>query len=174
MKPARLYLLGFMGAGKSTVGRQLAADVGWRFIDLDSEIEKTEVRSIKEIFADRGEKYFRKIETECLKNISELEPPLIVACGGGAVLAAENREIMRATGLPVYLHVSAAEALKRIGTDSRRPLLAGEVEGVKSLWKKRQKTYNSIDCRLDTEKFTPPELKKELKKLLAKKTEAQF
>jgi shikimate kinase len=163
-----------MGAGKSTVARLFAEETGWPLIDLDRRIEKKEGEKIKDIFADRGEEYFREIETEYLQDISHNTPPLVVACGGGVPLRAVNRDIMTESGLPVYLHVSAETALERIGSDPRRPLLASKMQEVKLLWKNRQKKYNKIPWRLNTEEYSPDQLVGELKKIVSEKSEIVF
>src|SRR5690349_14887448 len=109
-----------MGAGKSTIGRHLAKKLGWKFIDLDEEIERREHRPIPEIFEKEGEPYFRSIERLCLKNL----PPslkVVVALGGGAFIDPENREHAEKTGLTVWLKASFSQLANRVKIDGRRP-----------------------------------------------------
>jgi shikimate kinase len=119
-----ILLIGFMGSGKSTVGRALAERVRRPFVDLDEVIVAEVGKSIASIFADDGEEAFRAGEHSALVALGE-RPPSVVACGGGVVLSEENRALMRRSGTVVYLRVSAEEALARIGDVSGRPLLAG-------------------------------------------------
>src|SRR5215470_12923754 len=94
-----------MGAGKTTVGRCLARKLGWKFIDLDEEIEKREGRPIPEIFRDAGQSHFRNLERLCLKDLSASRKT-VIALGGGAYMDPENREVAEKTGLTVWLKVS--------------------------------------------------------------------
>lgn len=119
-----LFLVGFMGAGKSSVGRVVAEKLGRPFVDLDEAIFSASGMSAKEIFASQGEEVFRALETEALLK-TEGSPDSVVACGGGVVLAPANRETLRRAGKVIYLKVDAAEALARIGDKSTRPLLSG-------------------------------------------------
>ena len=153
LKPLRLFLLGFMGAGKSTAGRLLAKDTGWPFYDMDDLIEEREDKKIEKIFRVEGEEYFRDLETELLRELSSYQPPVIVSCGGGVPLRQENRDLMAARGVPVYLHVTPEEARERIGNDPNRPLFSNGEEGfnkVKRLWENRQEVYNKIQHRIES------------------------
>src|SRR5690349_15500372 len=94
-----------MGAGKTTVGRCLAKKLGWKFLDLDEEIERREGRAVAEIFKTDGEPHFRSLERSCLKDLSS-SPRTVIALGGGAFISPENREIAETTGLTVWLKVS--------------------------------------------------------------------
>jgi shikimate dehydrogenase len=118
-----IALIGFMGAGKSAVGRALAAKLGWAFADSDEWIEKREGRSVAQIFDVRGEAYFRGLEKEALIRLGG-EKRLVLSCGGGAVLDPGPREILAASALTVWLDVALETALGRLdGVD--RPLLRG-------------------------------------------------
>jgi len=120
-----VYLTGFMGSGKTTLGRKLAALLKYRFIDLDSEIEKRERRSVSSIFSDPGEKYFRRVESEVLRSIDR-EGDYVVASGGGTPCYGYNIDYMNSTGITVYLRMSAGAIVSRLATGaSSRPLLAG-------------------------------------------------
>lgn len=137
-----LYLIGMMGAGKTTAGRILAERTGWRFIDMDREIERESGRTIPEIFREQGEGAFRKMETALLRRLST-EEGCIVSTGGGAVLAEENRRILAGSGLVVYLRVSAQDVLERTRGDTGRPNLVAEDRRarIESLIEQRQPLY---------------------------------
>lgn len=119
-----LFVIGFMGSGKSSVGRLLAADLDVPFIDLDESIVTSAGLSIAEIFESQGEETFRQLETEALLSLQDASPS-VVACGGGVVLSPANRAALKRMGKVLYLKVDAAEALARIGDTSTRPLLSG-------------------------------------------------
>lgn len=120
-----LVLIGFMGTGKSTVGRRVARRLGRPFIDVDQRIIEREGRSISDIFRERGEAYFRDVEAIVIAEAAA-EHGAIIATGGGATLRAQNVERLQAGGLLVCLHADAASIAKRVGRRADRPLLAGE------------------------------------------------
>lgn len=119
-----IYLIGFMGSGKTTLGRALAAATGLRFIDLDEYIEEQSGATVREIFATRGEAAFREIERATLLEVSRMDD-VIVACGGGTPCFRSNMELMNATGFTVLLEASFPRLLERL-TEGRakRPLIA--------------------------------------------------
>jgi len=123
----RVYLIGFMGSGKSTMGRWLAdALEGWSFIDLDQFIENKYHRTIPQIFEESGEEGFRKIEANCLKEVSCFEK-VIIGAGGGTPCFFNNMEIMNNTGLSIYLKLTPQEIYDRLQTSkSKRPLIEGK------------------------------------------------
>jgi shikimate kinase len=124
MNPAsNLFLTGPMGAGKTTVGRRLAEMLGLQFFDLDQEIEMRSGATIGLIFELEGEAGFRKRETDLINEFSALHN-VVLSTGGGAVLAAENRERLRSRGFVVYLETTVEQQLKRLAHDRKRPLLA--------------------------------------------------
>ncbi len=146
-----IYLVGFMGTGKSSVGRQLAKDKGWNFVDLDELIELKEQRRIVEIFAKDGEAYFRKAEKKVLKQVSS-QKGFVVACGGGIVLDKANIALMKKSGMVFCLSATAGEILKRVSFSNDRPLL--NVENPKKridlLLKMRAPYYMQADKVIDT------------------------
>lgn len=118
----RVYLMGFMGSGKSTIGKKLAANLGWSFVDLDREIEQKTGRTINDIFTDLGEEYFRKVEAETLRNL-KFHTDTVIAIGGGTPCYGNNLEYMIGTGLTVYLRMTPGQLAKRIsGSSQERPL----------------------------------------------------
>ncbi|MFA6357542.1 MAG: shikimate kinase [Candidatus Omnitrophota bacterium] len=146
-----IYLVGFMGTGKTSVGRLLASKKGWNFVDLDELIELKEQRRIVDIFAQDGEPYFRKIEKKFLKQVSTQER-FVVACGGGVVLDKDNIKVMKKTGTLICLSAESKVILKRVLISSHRPLLnvAKPKERIELLLKLRQPYYLQADSIIDT------------------------
>lgn len=147
-----VYLTGFMGSGKSTVGRTLAHRLDRPFIDLDDQIERLEGCSISRLFADSGEAAFREAEHRALAAIP-LERHPVVATGGGIVLSRENRRLMDRTGLRVWLNCPLAEIIRRLensaGERDRRPLWSGDPLELGRLLEQRIPAYASADLTVD-------------------------
>jgi shikimate kinase len=120
-----LILIGFMGAGKTSVGEALALRLGLRFLDTDMKAEERAGMRITEIFKIRGEEHFRELESSVISELAG-EEASVVSCGGGAVLEPGNRRALRNSGGIFYLRVSAEEISRRLADDEERPLLAGE------------------------------------------------
>ena len=142
-----IILIGFMGAGKSTMGRLIANKLGCKFIDTDIYIEKKEGRSIPEIFADDGEAYFRSAETDALKELLKSDEKHVLALGGGTPLLEENRELLKASdAYVIFLKISAKDAYERLKDDVSRPLLQGTnvKEKIESLLQMRNPVYETI------------------------------
>ncbi|RKX52762.1 MAG: 3-dehydroquinate dehydratase, partial [Thermotoga sp.] len=135
----KVFLVGMMGSGKSTIGKLLSNILGYRFIDMDEEIEKSEGRRIRDIFKRRGEKYFRKLEKKLLKEISRRRENLIVATGGGVIKDQENRKILK-EHKTIFLMVEPGELLKRVKVDNR-PLLSEGKNRIFDIWKQRERYY---------------------------------
>jgi shikimate kinase len=120
----RVYIIGFMGSGKSTISKKLAANLGWQFIDLDKEIELKAGKSIRDIFSASGEGFFRKLETETLFNL-KTALNTVISTGGGTPCHGSNLEFMNKTGLVVYLKMTPAQLKSRLeGRKASRPLIA--------------------------------------------------
>ncbi len=154
-----IYLVGFMGTGKSAVGRELAKKKKWHFVDLDELIELKEKRAIADIFAKEGEPYFRKIESKVLKEVSK-EKGFVIGCGGGIVINEENIKIMKASGTIICLSAKPEVILKRVSGATHRPLLNVEnpKEKIELLLKLRSPYYAKADKTIDTSKLSVKEV----------------
>ena len=149
---SHIFLVGFMGAGKTTVARLLAERLDRPCVDVDEIIEAESGRSVREIFEDEGEPAFRALESRALLSLQTAEPS-VVACGGGIVTRDENRSVLKRLGCVVYLKVSAGETLARVGADGTRPLLSGPggVLAATSLLEARESLYAAVaDISIDT------------------------
>lgn len=146
-----IILTGFMGTGKSSVGKLLAKRLGYRFRDMDDMIVSRQNMSINEIFEKCGEIHFRTLEAEAIRSISE-ERGMVVSTGGGAVISKENRNMFRNIGLIVNLSASPEVILERLAQDDGRPLLKGvkDIATIDRLMKEREPFYSDADIRIDT------------------------
>ncbi|WP_054739230.1 shikimate kinase [Cellulosilyticum ruminicola] len=135
-----ICLIGFMGSGKTTVGEALAKKMGWNWVDLDAEIVKGEKNSIANIFAEKGEGYFRRLETQYLSKVLE-EPKTIISTGGGVVVTPENIEMLVKNNT-VYLNWEFDTLYERIASDKARPLVTS-YEEVHARYKSRQVLYEA-------------------------------
>lgn len=146
--PGRLYLVGFMGSGKTTAGRLLAESLGVPFLDLDLAFEAMAGRTIRETFETHGEPWFRAREAELLRGTASL-PDAVVALGGGTFAFPENRDFVKAHGLSVYLDVPFAVIAERLaGKTADRPLFPSE-GSARRLWESRLGSYRMADRILD-------------------------
>jgi shikimate kinase len=145
----KIYLVGFMAAGKTTVARALAARLGWRAEDVDELIEARERRTVADIFARQGEAYFRGVEREILRLILPLRH-VVVATGGGTFMDPDNRAAINLDGLSVWLDVPFDVVLSRIPADGRRPLAADRVQ-MERLFALRQAGYAQAHVRIDAQ-----------------------
>lgn len=146
-----LYLVGFMGSGKSTVGPLLADELGWTFLDVDKEIEAEQNVSIAEIFAQRGEPEFRRIESEVLQGrVRKIQrgKPMVLALGGGAFVQEQNYELLEENGVSVWLECPFDVVVARIGIDPLRPL-SREPRSLENLFERRREGYARADFRVD-------------------------
>jgi shikimate kinase len=142
-----------MGAGKSSVGRCLARKLGWKFLDLDEEIERREGRSIAEIFRNDGEPRFRDLERLCLKDISSFNKT-VIALGGGTFIDPESRDLAEKTGLTVWLKVSFSRLVDRVRIDGTRPKFADRTQA-KQLYETREPFYELAKVHVSTDDGTP-------------------
>lgn len=152
----RIFLIGYMGAGKTTVGKQLASRMGLSFVDLDLHIEARYHKSVRELFAERGEDAFREIERNMLREVAEFEN-VLVSTGGGSPCFFDNMEFMNRSGQTVYLKVSVQELTKRLETCRQtRPVLkdrSGEslFRFIDENIQKRELYYNQASVVFDAE-----------------------
>lgn len=159
IKGGHIWLLGLSGSGKSTLGPLLAQKLNLNFLDTDEVIVQSAKRPIPEIFSSEGETGFRRRETAALREIKN-HPPSVVACGGGAVLEAENMEIMKQTGVRVYLCAPAEILLKRLRDKKDRPLLArGSLpDTLAQQLAQREPRYRESEILIETGTDSPGEL----------------
>jgi shikimate kinase len=152
----KIYLVGFMGAGKSSVARALGRRLDWKVEDIDARIERTERRDIPTIFRVEGEPYFRAREREALISLLP-ERGTVVASGGGTFADASNRELMLRDGAVIWLDAPLETVLKRIPRDGRRPLAADRV-GMEQLYNQRLAAYRLAHLRVDAGRGSVEEL----------------
>lgn len=161
-----------MGSGKTCVGKLLAERLGWRFVDLDTQIEARSGSTVAEIFRLHGEREFRRRETEALKKLLEAlqdGDPTVIALGGGAFTVPENKDLLDRPGLQsVFLEASFDEVCRRIGDgDPNRPLFA-DLKRCRELFDERQQDYLRATFRVRTAGRTPSEVAREIELLLGK------
>lgn len=119
----KVYMTGFMGSGKTTAGRKIAANLGWKYVDLDLFIEKEHGKSIPEIFSEKGEEYFRKAEYAALREFDD-QSGIVIATGGGAPCFSDNMDHMLSHGIVVYLKLTPEQLSSRLkGGKAERPLI---------------------------------------------------
>ena len=160
MKSKNVSLIGFMGSGKSTVGRILSKKLGFLFIDLDNIIELSEESVINDIFDRKGEKYFRDAESRVIRNIYK-NKNCVFACGGGVVTRRENMELIKSSSTVVYLEISPDTAFKRLKGARHRPLLKAGVdkEKISTMIKDRKPLYEeNADITFNTDNRSAREL----------------
>ncbi len=146
MNTDKIYLVGFMASGKSTVGRHLAARLRWRFEDIDHLIEVREKKTVAEIFAKHGEAYFRAVEREMLTVLQPLRH-VVIATGGGTFADPDNRAMINMDGASVWIDVPLGELVARIPLDGRRPL-AADRPALEQLFAARVDTYRLAHLRV--------------------------
>lgn len=178
-----IYLTGFMTSGKSTIGPILANVLGWHFYDLDKVLEEKEKMSVVEIFEKKGEEYFRRIERETLAELSENDN-IVIALGGGTIANEANLQLIKSSGVLVYLKVSPDVLYKRLKNKIDRPLFKDLVLGekseeefvgrIKDLLEKREAKYNQADLEIITDEtrigITVDKIAKQIKSLLNEKS----
>ena len=146
MTTDKIYLVGFMASGKSTIARALAARLHWQSDDIDDLIERRERRTIAEIFARQGEPYFRTVEREILQLVLPIRH-LVVATGGGTFADPDNRAAMNFDGVSVWIDVPLPDLIQRIPLDGRRPLAANRTE-LERLYAARNDAYRLAHLRV--------------------------
>jgi shikimate kinase len=146
----KIYLVGFMGAGKTTVARALARRLGWRAVDIDELIEQRERHTVTDLFAKRGEAYFRAVERAVLLDLVALRHA-VVATGGGTFVDPQNRAVMLQDGLTVWLDLPLEGLIARVPADGRRPLAADRLE-FERLYALRRPAYAQAHVRIDAQR----------------------
>jgi len=147
VKADKLYLVGFMGAGKSTTAAALGRRIGWRAEDIDTRIETREHRSVATIFTHDGEAYFRTIERQVLHELLP-ERSVVVAAGGGTFVEPDNRAVMLADGAVAWLDIPLSCVIDRVPRDGRRPL-AADLTQLEQLYLRRRAAYCDAHVRID-------------------------
>ena len=148
-----LYLVGFMGSGKSAIGRLLADELGWSFADVDDDIEKEQGVSIAEIFDTRGEEEFRRLEHEALrKRVRDVEHgrPLVLALGGGTFINPANRGLLEERGVTLWLDCSFPRICSRLEGQTHRPL-ARHPDKFRQLYDDRRDAYSQAEFRIEAD-----------------------
>lgn len=149
----KIYLVGFIASGKSTVARRIAQRLQWRHEDIDDLIETRERHTIADIFAKRGEPYFRAVEKETVKLLLPIRQ-MVVATGGGSFADPDNRAAMLLDGTVVWLDVPLNELIPRIPLDGRRPLAADRAS-LERLYAARVDTYRLAHLRVNASRVSP-------------------
>ncbi len=161
-----IVLTGFMGTGKTAVGRELARLLSMRLVDIDSEIEAERDMRITDIFKDYGEQYFRDLETRMIMRYSK-EKNIIISTGGGAVLKDENMAALRGNGMVFCLYAAPETILQRTGGSDDRPLLNVEdpLAKIRELLNRRMPFYEKAGTVIDTDGKTPLQVAEEIAKI---------
>ena len=165
MDCGHIFLIGFMGAGKSTVAITLKKNYGMEYVEMDRQIEKDAGMTISEIFRQKGEKAFRRMETELIRTFSDRKN-LVVSCGGGVPMNPENVKLMKSMGTVVYLSATPETIFERVRHKHHRPLLEGNmnIEYIRKLLEGRLPAYESAaDVTLQTDGKSLPEIAKEIR-----------
>ena len=154
---SNLILIGFMGTGKTSLGKLLAEKLGRGFIDIDQKIEQDAGLSIPQIFEKHGEKYFRELEKNAVKEITQRRG-LVIATGGGTIKDEENLRLLKNSGVIVCLTTEPEEILRRTERRGERPMLDAEEDRlttIKKLLAERQQFYSQADYTIDTTDWSP-------------------
>ena len=165
MKADKVYLVGFMAAGKTSVARALGKRLDWQSVDIDELIEQRERQSVADIFATHGESYFRAVERQVL--LEQIGPRhLVVATGGGTFADPQNRAAINGDGVSVWLDVPLERLIGRVPADRRRPLAADRA-GFERLYHQRRAGYEQAHVRLDAARASVDALVEQLVDWLA-------
>lgn len=146
-----IVLIGFMGTGKTTVGKRVSRQLAWKFVDIDQEVEKITGLTIREIFQRFGETRFRSEETAAVKRLAKLDN-LVISTGGGVVLNPENMNFLAQTGIVIALGADSDTIYNRVSRKNTRPLLMQENprQAIKDLLKEREHLYRQARYNIDT------------------------
>ncbi len=161
----RIYLIGYMGSGKSTLGRKLAHKLGLQFVDMDHYIEQRNYKTVPQIFEEEGEEAFRKKERQALEELSEFTD-LVIATGGGAPCFFDNMDLMNRTGKTIYLDIHPEILAHRLTlSKTERPLIKGKSEAelirfIDETLEKRSRFYKQAQFKIKNPDINPDELLK--------------
>ena len=149
-----IVFTGFMGVGKTTIGKIVAKELGLKFYDTDDEIESFHKMTIPEMFEKYGEQKFREFETDIIKTISEKDG-CVISCGGGVVKSETNMNLLKKNGKIVNLYADVDRILKNIGNNTNRPLIMGKSKDeVNQMMENREKFYQNCDIRIDVSELS--------------------
>lgn len=154
-----VVLMGFMGTGKTSVGKRLAERLGYSLVDMDEIIERREGRSIAQIFAEDGEGYFRRLERRVVRELAERDR-LVISTGGGVVLDPRNVDDLAASGVAVCLNACPETILDRVAQEGQRPLLerGDKAERIRSILEDRRGHYERVPHQIDTDQLSLEEV----------------
>ncbi len=167
----KVYLIGFMASGKTTIGLELAKILNVEFFDLDTYIEQKYNKTIKQIFEQKGEDHFRIIENEALHEVASIEGDTIIAAGGGTSCFYNSIDFMNKTGLTIYLKAEVTELLARlIESKTERPLLWGKTQQelndyILRVLDERKKYYEKAKITIESSSINVPQLAQTIKEL---------
>ncbi len=159
-----VFLVGFMGAGKTTVGRALARLIGWDFVDLDELAVAADGRTIPRIFEADGEAFFRRLEGRLIAELRD-RSRIVVACGGGTYVQESNRVLIDQIGRAVWIHVPVEQALARCDGSPARPLLKDRAQA-EALYRSRLAAYRLAPIRVDAAGLAPEEVAERIATLI--------
>ena len=162
-----IVLTGFMGTGKTTIGKELSKMLHMRLVDVDAEIEKAQTMTISDIFAMHGEQHFRDIETAMIEKLSR-EKDVIISTGGGAVLRDENMKALKENGIVFCLNASTETILERTGRSENRPLLKVDnpKKRISEMLSFRRPFYEKAGIMIETDGKTPLEIVQEIMEIV--------
>ena len=159
-----VIFVGMMGSGKTTVGKLLSSHLNFTFIDTDQFIEKQQKMSINDIFNQKGEAYFRKLESNILTNLPKTHA--VISCGGGLPIYNDNSSKLNGLGITLYLEANEQCILDRISIQSERPLFSSKKGYISALISKREKVYNKAKYAVNTNDKSPDEVLNGVLKIL--------
>jgi shikimate kinase len=164
-----IYLVGFMGTGKSTIGKELARVMGRKFLDMDVMLEKRFGKTINEIFNEKGEDFFRVEEKKLAFELAETHNQ-VIATGGGTIIIDEVREIFSKTGILICLFADKNNLISRLQRTDKRPMLKGDSleNKIETLMEERREIYEKVPLRVNTTNLSPKEAANKIADLLTK------